>query len=53
MKMDNTVNTLKRVAGKLLEYNWLELTDKGSKNSPKQSYITTEAGKKVLRLGKE
>jgi transcriptional regulator with XRE-family HTH domain len=49
LNMSDDINTLKRVAGKLLDYGWLEHTDK-NKNSPQQRYATTEAGKKVLRL---
>lgn len=51
IKLDDTYNTFIRVAGKLIEYGWLDYTDKKNKNSPSQSYYTTEAGKKVLRLG--
>lgn len=51
LKMDDSTNTFKRVAGKLIEYGWLELTNKANKNSPNQKYITTEAGRKVIILG--
>jgi len=50
IKLDDTHNTFKRVAGKLLDYGWLDYTDKDSKNSPNQAYYTTDAGKKVLQL---
>lgn len=52
VKLDDTHNTFRRVAGKLLDYGWLDYTDKDSKNSPVQAYYTTEAGKAVLRLTK-
>ena len=48
--LDDSYNTFKRVAGKLIDYGWLDYTDRKSKNSPTQSYYTTEAGKRVLRL---
>ncbi|EOR96281.1 hypothetical protein ADIARSV_0516 [Arcticibacter svalbardensis MN12-7] len=50
LKMDDSTNTFKRVAGKLLDYGWIEPTDKKSRNSPVQRYVTTEIGKKVLRI---
>lgn len=50
IKMDDTVNTFKRVAGKLITYGWLDYTDKVNKNNPNQKYCTTNSGKKVLQL---
>ena len=50
LKMVDSLNTLKRVAGKLLDYNWLEPTNKINKNAPNQKYVTTDAGKKVISL---
>ncbi|QEM07807.1 helix-turn-helix transcriptional regulator [Mucilaginibacter rubeus] len=50
LKMDDSTNTLKRVAGKLLDYKWLELTNKTKKNSPQQRYVITKAGKNLLKL---
>jgi len=50
---DSSYNTFKRIAGKLIDYGWLDYTNKESKNSPAQAYYTTEKGKKVLRLGNE
>jgi|GEM_PF-3502828 len=49
LKLSDDINTLKRVAGKLLNYGWLKHTDQ-NKNSPQQRYTTTETGKKILRL---
>lgn len=50
LKMVDSVNTLKRVAGKLLDYKWLEPTNKINKNAPNQKYITTERGRKAILL---
>lgn len=41
IKLDDSYNTFQRVAGKLLDYGWLDYTDKKSKNSPTQAYYTT------------
>ncbi|UOE47853.1 helix-turn-helix domain-containing protein [Mucilaginibacter sp. SMC90] len=52
LEMDDSVNTLKRVAGKLIDYGWLQLTDPTNRNNPNQKYITSEVGKSVLSLKK-
>ncbi|SEO09161.1 Transcriptional regulator, contains XRE-family HTH domain [Mucilaginibacter gossypiicola] len=50
LEMDDSVNTLKRVAGKLIDYGWLELTDPSNRNNPNQKYITSLSGKSILSL---
>lgn len=52
LEMDDSINTLKRVAGKLIDYGWLSLTDSKSRNNPNQKYVTTTTGKKILRIEK-
>ena len=49
VKMEDSHNTFKRVAGKLLDYGWLDFVDKESKNSPEQAYYTTVEGKNLLK----
>src|SRR3546814_20983860 len=50
IKLDDTHNTFKRVAGKLVDYGWLDYTVKESKNSLTEAYYNTDDGHKMLRL---
>ncbi len=49
-ELNTSYNTFKRATNKLKEYGWLEMTQK-AKNAPNQTYVTTEKGKDVIRLG--
>tara|TARA_R110002020_G_scaffold353334_1_gene566312 strand:+ start:370 stop:975 length:606 start_codon:yes stop_codon:yes gene_type:complete len=46
--LSNTTNNFQRAIGLALELVWLEMTNPESPNSPRQRYVITEEGKKVV-----
>lgn len=47
-ELKNTTNNFKRSVGMALELSWIKMTNPESRNSPEQSYVITEEGKRVV-----